>query len=392
MSDSDDSAKPKNAVPRSLRIGTFLLSVVLTFLLIWLLGFVLSDIGNIDGPDYQAVMEEHVDQALRDKAEDLQKEIAAIETGTKRQGELQKDLKRSMDNARATMQQMMDLQRLSLEQKATPTDEERNALATAQQRFLDAQNAFEEANTEIADSNEKRFQLRQDLDANRKQITKQEEPAREAYDKLLRAHQFKVASLKLAFIVPLFAIAAWLFFRYRRSAYRSILIAALAATFWKVGVVMFDYFPRDFFKYIAIVAAIVIVLVFLVWLLRKAVKPNRELLLSRYREAYRGHSCPVCAYPIARGPLRFALWTRKGPQLTLGRGAAAVSLGEGAKGDDETPYACPACGSMLFEACAKCGKTRHTLLPFCEHCGDEKGEKIDSAPSTEEPSTAGDEH
>ena len=373
MRAATDPATPKNAVPRSLRIGTFLLSVVLTFLLIWLLGFVLSDIGNLDRPDYRKVMEEHVDQALRDRADDLQKEIAAIEIGTQRQTELQKDLKRSMDNARATMQQMMDLQRLSLEQKATPTEQERTAMATAQQRFLDAQNAFEEANTEIADSNEKRFQLSRELESTQKQITRQEEPARDAYDKLLRAHQFKVASLKLAFIVPLFAIAAWMFFRYRQSAYRSILIAALAATFWKIGVVMFDYFPRDFFKYIAIVAAIAIVLAFLVWLLRKAAKPNRELLLSRYREAYRGHSCPVCAYPIARGPLRFAVWTRKGPQLSVDRAIAAVSPGEETNRDNESPYACPACGSMLFETCGKCGKTRHTLLPFCEHCADDKG-------------------
>jgi predicted RNA-binding Zn-ribbon protein involved in translation (DUF1610 family) len=394
MNDPSDSARPKNAVPRSLRIGTFLLSVLLTFLLVWLLGFVLSDIGNIDGPDYQAVIEEHVDQALRDTAEDLQREIAAIETGTKRQTELQKDLKRSMDNARSTMQQMMDLQRLSLEQKATPTDEERNAMATAQQRFLDAQDSFEEANTEIADSNERRFQLRQELEANQKQIAKQEEPAREEFDKLSRAHQFKVASLKLAFIVPLFAISAWLFFRYRRSAYRSILVAALVATFWKVGVVMFDYFPRDFFKYIAIVAAIVTVLAFLVWLLRKAVKPNRELLLSRYREAYRSHNCPVCAYPIARGPLRFALWTRKGPKLTVGRGGGASPSGDG---EDETPYACPACGTMLFETCGKCAKTRHTLLPFCEHCGDEQAEPDRSAataltPAVAEANGTGDDH
>jgi len=351
-----------------MRIGTYLLSTLLMFLIIYLLGFVLRDIGDIEGPDYQEVRESHVDETLRQRADDLQNEIAATETKIERQTEVQGDLKRGMDNARETMQQMMDLQRLSLERQATPTDEERNALATAQQRFLDAQNRFEEANNEIAALNEKRFELRQELDTVQEQLSEQEKPAREEFEQLMRAHQFRVASWKLLFIVPLFALAAWLFYRKRRSPYRAICLAALLATFWKVGVVMFDYFPREFFKYIAIFAAIGIVLWFLVWLLRNAAKPNRDLILNRNREAYRSHNCPVCAYPIARGPLRFALWTRKGPQISVAAGNANGLEQEA----EDTPYACPSCGTTLFETCGECGKPRHALLPYCEHCGDEQ--------------------
>lgn len=362
-SPNNDSQSPKNPLPRSLRIGTFLLSTVLTFLLIWLLGFVLRDIGNVEGPNYQDVMENHVDKKLREKSEALQNQIADIETQVKRRQEFQKDLKRSMDNARDTMQQMMELQRLSLEKQSTTTPEERTAMATAQQRFLEAQEKFEEANTEIAASNEKRFDLNQELSSTRSEISKQEKPAHIDYEEQLQKHQFKYASLKLTFIVPLFALMAWLFFRYRRSTYRSIFLAALVATFWKIGVVMFDYFPREFFKYIAIVAAIVIVLAFLVWLLRKAAKPNRELVLNRYREAYRSHTCPACTYPIARGPFRFAVWTRKGPQFPGNVGNESSTEG--------TSYVCPSCGTTLFEDCEKCGSSRHSLLPFCEHCGQE---------------------
>jgi hypothetical protein len=342
----------------------FGLSVVLLFLLIWLLGFVLRDIGSIEGPDYQAVYEEHVDETLRTRAEDLDEQIGDLQDQVARQTELQADLRRSMNNARETMQQMMDLHRLSLEQQANPTVEERNALATAQQRFLDAQEKFEEANRAIAASNETKFRLRQELGSVRDEMATQEEPAREDWVERGRRHQFKVASFKLAFIVPLFLAAAGVFFRYRHSAFRSILLAALAATFWKTGVVMFDHFPREFFKYIAIAAAIVIVLAFLVWLLRRAANPSRDLLLKRFREAYRGHTCPVCSYPIARGPLRYARWTRRGPALAPGAGE-----GGGPDAAAETPYVCPSCGSTLFEACTDCGKPRHSLLPFCEHCG-----------------------
>ena len=366
MSEDEKAATPPSPMPRSVRIGSFLLSMLLTVLVVWLLGFVLGDIGAIDGPDFQAVVKEHVDPALRGEAEGLELRIDEIEAGVARKQELQGDLGRSMGNARETMQQMMALQRLALERQVPPTETERDALTTAQQRFLDAQDRFEAANAEIAKSNEEKFQLRQNLKAVNATIDAQEKPARDVFAQRRQVHEFKVASLKLAVIVPLFLLAAWAFARRRNSAYRPILFALLAATFWKLGRVMFDHFPREFFKYIAIVAVIAIVLAFLIWILNKTARPNRELLIARYREAYRGHLCPVCAYPIARGPLRFAFWTRKGPRLPAGAGSPADR-----DSANETPYACPSCGTTLFAACRKCDAPRHTLLPFCDQCGDE---------------------
>jgi predicted RNA-binding Zn-ribbon protein involved in translation (DUF1610 family) len=370
MAEDSQTATPPSPVPRSIRWGSYLLSTLLMFLFVWLLGFVLDDIGDIEGPDRSAVMAEHVDGQLRTRQTELSGQIAEIETQVARQEELQADLKRSMDNARETMQQMMDLHRLSLERQVTPSETEKEALATAQQRFLAAQDRFELANAEIAASNETRFGLRQELQSVQSQISEQERPAQIEYERRRRAHEFKLATLKLSFILPLFLIAAWLFSRHRTSAYRSILLAALVASFWKVGQVMFDHFPREFFKYIAIVAAIAIVLAFLIWMLRKAARPNRALILDRYREAYRAHLCPVCAYPIARGPLRFALWTRRGPRASTVNGETPAE-GDGAA---RAPYACPSCGTTLFAGCRSCGEQRHTLLPFCEHCGDELAE------------------
>jgi hypothetical protein len=357
---------PPTPVPRSLRLGSFLLSTLLMFLFVWLLGFVLDDIGDIDGPDYDAVAEQHVDAALVTRAEELDDEIEAIEAGVARQQEVQGDLRRSMDNAQQTMRQMMELHRLALQQQLPPTEADKQTLAQSQQRFLDAQDSYETANARIASSNELRFRLRQELATVNDTIETQELPAREEHQRLWQAHRFRIASYKLAVIVPLFLAAAWSFSRKRQSPYRPILIAALAATFWKLGQVMFDYFPMEFFKYIAIVAAIAIVLAFLIWLLRKAARPDRQLLVARYREAYRIHVCPVCAHPIARGPLRFAVWTRKGPRPHGG--------GEAATAEDatpRTPYSCPSCGTTLFDTCGRCGASRHSLLPFCEGCGDE---------------------
>jgi len=354
---------PRTPVPLSLRVGSFLLASLLTLLLVWLLGFALDDLRRMDGPEWTSVSAEFVDPALRERSTELRMQIGEIELAVQRQTELQGDLQRSMNNARDTMQQMMELQRLSLEKGEPPTEPEREALATSQQRFLEAQERYEAANTQIASANAERFRLRGELEQTNEEIKEQERPASTVYGRRKRNHEWRIAAARLGLIVPLFLLAAWLFRRLRSSGYRPIATAFLLATFWKVGTVMFDHFPQEYFKYIAIAAAIVIVLNFLLWVLRKATRPDRSLLLSRYREAYREHRCPVCSHPIARGPLRFARWTRRGPVLPPGSEA---------EGEAGTPYACPSCGTGLFGSCQSCGELRHELLPFCEHCGEEQ--------------------
>jgi hypothetical protein len=356
---------PGKRAPAGLRWLIHGLSVLLTFLFVWLLGFVLSDIGDWDGPSYQVIEQRHVDEDLRERETALQRQIRTLETRIQREREIQETLRQGMDNARSTMEQMMELHRLSLEQKISPNESEQQALAVSQTRFLDAQEKFQEANEEIAASNQSKFELNQELSAVRERMKSQSEPAQVEYREAHRRHEFKVAALKLAFIVPFLVLAAWLVYKKRSSLYRPIYLAGLLACFWKVGVVMFDHFPREFFKYIAIAAAIAIVLSFLVWLLRNARAPGAATLLKRFREAYATQHCPICAYPIARGPLKQAVWTRRGPRA-MGTADAGGEAGE------DVPYACPSCGTRLFEKCPSCAATRHSLLPYCEGCGEEK--------------------
>jgi predicted RNA-binding Zn-ribbon protein involved in translation (DUF1610 family) len=305
----------------------------------------------------------------------VQQQIEEIDTQIRHQQAIQSTLQRSMDNAREAMQEMISLHRLSLEQQLPPSETQQTALATAQSRFLDAQDRFETSNAEIAQSNQTKFDLNEQLRSLNEQIQSQEEPAREEYRELYQRHKLKVASFKLAFIVPLFLVAAALVHRCRRSPYRPICMAALVASFWKVGTVMFEHFPRDYFKYIAIVAAIGIVVAFLIWVLRKVSRPETATVLKRFREAYAEHHCPVCAYPIARGLLRYARWTRKGP----------IPLGSGESGNSpEAEYACPSCGTHLFTTCEQCGSSRHCLLPYCDHCGAAKAVAALSNPSPSE--------
>ncbi|MCC7421782.1 MAG: hypothetical protein IT428_15995 [Planctomycetaceae bacterium] len=99
-------------------------------------------------------------------------------------------------------------------------------------------------------------------------------------------------------------------------------------------------------------------------LLKAIAHPRREWLLKQYREAYESFLCPVCEYPIRRGPMKFLSWTRR----SLRRLPILRTDGD----TKDEPYTCPMCSTPLFEECTACHDTRHSLLPACVHCGSSK--------------------
>jgi hypothetical protein len=60
-----------------------------------------------------------------------------------------------------------------------------------------------------------------------------------------------------------------------------------------------------------IAAAIGVSLVILIYALRAIAFPSQDWLLKQYREAYESLLCPICSYPIRRGPLKYMIWTRR---------------------------------------------------------------------------------
>jgi predicted RNA-binding Zn-ribbon protein involved in translation (DUF1610 family) len=92
------------------------------------------------------------------------------------------------------------------------------------------------------------------------------------------------------------------------------------------------------------------------------VAPKKDLLIKQYQQFYDKHRCPICTKPIKAGPLRYAGWKKK----------TMVVAPAGTEIDKQQAYTCPSCGTNLYDKCEKCDNIRHTLLPYCEHCGDEK--------------------
>ena len=188
--------------------------------------------------------------------------------------------------------------------------------------------------------------------------------------RLTEAHRLRLAFYQLLILVPLLLATAYPLAKRRSSLYYPLFLAVGGATLLKVALVVHEYFPSRYFKYILIFVLLLVVARLLVHLIRTVAFPKAAWMKRQYREAYERFLCPVCEYPIRTGPRKFLYWTRRTVHKVLPQGDSSVV---------EEAYTCPACGTAVFEVCDSCKKVRHSLLDHCEHCGATK-ERASSQP------------
>lgn len=260
--------------------------------------------------------------------------------------------------------------RLALDQDVKPTQTQQDALAESERLFLDNQGRYQQTSEQVAGLNSRLRDFEARLRETDQSLAGARGPIRAAFDREYTRHRMKVAAVKLAVLLPLLGVGVWLFVKYRAGLYGALVYAFGIAVALQVGLVMHDYFPAIYFRYILIAVGVVIVTRILVHLLRTVAFPKRDWLVKQYREAYEAFLCPLCSYPIRRGPLKYASWTRRSIRkqpITVGGVGGA-----GAASEVDEPYTCPACSTRLYEKCDSCGATRHSLLPACDRCGDVK--------------------
>jgi len=347
--------------PRRHRVLIYLFAAAFTVLLYWLLGFIVNDIGNLPGPSYAELEESRLDSRLTDQVEQLQAEIEEVQRDIAARENRQARLRDSTDNSRQTMDQLLEIQRQQLEDEVALAPEERQAMAEAKQSFLANQQRYQELNAELADREEQLRELEDQTRGATDLVDRAREPIRAEYETLLERHNLKVGALKLSLLVPLLLLSGLLLLKARRSNYVTLVYALGIAVALKVTAVMHEHFPTRYFKYILILAMIAVVLKILHYLLKMVAHPRTDWLLKQYREAYESFLCPVCGYPIRRGPLKYLAWSPRSI-----RKLAAVP---GSAGEEEGPYTCPACTTPLYEKCDSCGAVRPSLLPACDKCG-----------------------
>ncbi len=352
---------PRNKGPWIHRFLTLIFTAIFALLWFWLLGFVVNDIGTWPGPSYAELEERGLDRHLVKEGDALQRQIADTERRIIEQKARQELLRDSTANSQTTMNQLLEFQRSSLAKNLTPSPDERKALAESQQRFLANQSQYQILNEQIVQLNEQLRNVKEKRQQSEDTLNRQRAPIREEFDRLQRAHDLWIAGLKLAVLIPLLVVGVFLFRKHRNGPYALIVYAFGGAVLLKVGLVMHQYFPSRYFKYVLILAAIAMVLQALLYLIRMVAFPKRDWLLKQYREAYEAFLCPICSYPIRRGPLKYMVWTRR----TIKR-MTPPSVGAN---DVDEPYICPMCSTPLYGECENCHAVRPSLLPSCQKCG-----------------------
>ena len=340
-----------------------LLAVVAGILIFWLLGFVMRDIKSTAGPDYDEIERRHVDQALVEKQSDIEKQIDDVERDVSNKRKQQDLVSESSHNLQRTIGQLLELKKLSLQKEVSLSKEEQRDLSLSLTHFLESQKAYQELNKQVTDLTNEKLRLEGQQRQVERQLADQREPAEEEYDRALESHRMRLAFVQLAVLVPLLLVAGYLVVRKRTSIYFSLFLALGGATLFKVALVLHEYFPSRYFKYVFILALLAVVVRFLIYLIRIVAYPKIDWLLKQYREAYERFMCPVCEYPIRIGPRRFLYWTRRTVHKVLPQTDASHEMEQ---------YTCPSCGTRLLEECPACRKVRHSLLGHCVHCGAEK--------------------
>ncbi|MFZ9034364.1 MAG: hypothetical protein ACO21J_10485 [Anaerohalosphaeraceae bacterium] len=344
------------------RFFIVVMGVVLGFLFFWLLSFIEGDIGRIKGPEWDAIRREFITQQTDDEREQLQKEVAVLNRRIDTLREQQRMLGGSTNSLQKTMNQLLSIQAQYIEKGQEFPAESVETLQDSQAAFLENQTKDQQFTQDISMLVQQRQQKEDELSAITDEIRKNEDDAREKQKEIWEKHRLKVAVLKLSFLVPVFLVVSFLFMKYRSGAYWPLVWAAFIASFIKIAMVAHKYFPTNYFKYIALLVVLGIVLRILIYLIKMIIAPKKELLIKQYQQFYDKHLCPVCTKPIKAGPLRYAGWKKK----------TTVVPPQGTEIDKQQVYNCPSCGTNLYDKCGSCGNIRHTLLPYCEHCGTEK--------------------
>lgn len=338
-------------------------SVTVGVLAFWLLGYVLRDIDRISGPDYDQMIAEGIPatlQAERQQAAEQIDELTRQFESTEQQRQL---IGQTTANSQQTINHLLELQRATSEQQQSLNEEQQQALTENLELFLTNQRQVQQLNNELISLSDQLQELRAQHQATQQAIALATEPIQREYSRLFQLHQWRLAAIKLGLLIPLLLVCGGLFVRHAGGTYAKLVYAIAAAVALRVILVMHEHFPAIYFRYILILTLLAICVGVLVWLLRLMARPSRDWLMRQYREAYATFFCPICEYPIQRGPLKYAYWTRRSLKKFSHKTTSLESPAS------NSPYTCPNCTTTLFDACEKCGGTRHALLPACEHCG-----------------------
>lgn len=344
------------------RFLMMLLYAVLGLLLFWFLGFMMYDISNQPGPSLTEIQKNIQDPVLVKEKESINKQLQKLTSTIDERHQQQTILQTSITSYRDTMNQLLDLQKASIQKGVVFSPESQKNLQNVTDLYLDYQKQFQDLNNANTADNLQAQQFKNQIKAIDEKLALQNKTADLEYRNQWMKHNWAMAGLQLLILIPLLLIAAFLFKKYRKSVYKSIFLTAGIAIFLKIALVMHDYFPSYLFKYVFILALIYTTIRVLLSMLRMLTAPKPEWLQKQYREGYDKAQCPSCQFSIKPSISKFFYPEKKGNLL----------VPDYAYLNEVTDYTCPSCGEVLFEKCGNCSHPRYALLHYCDNCGAKK--------------------
>lgn len=128
-------------------------------LIFWLLGFLVKGIESTKCPDYAEIERRHIDQSVLMKMALLEKQIAEQERLLANKREEQRLDGDSSQNFQRTINQLLELQNLSIQKAVSFTEAEKENLSVSLKHFLESQKKYQELNKSIADLTPQKLQL-----------------------------------------------------------------------------------------------------------------------------------------------------------------------------------------------------------------------------------------
>ena len=346
-----------------MRCSIVMLALGFGLLAFWSTGFLLDDIQLIQRPDRTAFFKAHTSADLSDQLEALKMQLQDFNNQHTLLGQQRGFIKDSSSSLKVTVDNLF---RLKDRDQQLISETQFDHVLSSLDKIILIQREFKTTADQFLKITNAKFVLQKQIAALERRISEERSAAGAKFVALMHRHMVKTTIIKMAFLIPLVVLCTLLLVKKRKSIYRLIYGSTAAALYLKTSLIIHENFPSRYFKYILTICMLAVVAWGFGWLIRRLVKPKLGILLKQYRQAYERFLCPVCEFPIRTGPRKYLYWTRRTVHKTALSGASESSA------EEDATYTCPACGTRLFESCESCGKSCHSLLPSCQHCGAKK--------------------
>ena len=346
-----------------MRMVIWILAALFGLLIFWSIGFLLSDIHVFRSPNRTEFFDARSDPSLKERKEALEMQLQELKHEHELIGQQRGFIKDSSSSLKIIVDNLF---RLKSSSQGLISKTQFEQVLSSLDKIIAIQGEFKTTADSYLDVTNRKFSVQKQVAALKRQMDDERKTINNAYSEVMRRQRMRTALLKMVFLIPLVVVCTIWVVKRRRSIYRMIYVSTTLAVCLKTAELMHEHFPSRYFKYVFIGCMLGVVGWGFVWLIRRLAKPQIDLLLKQYRQAYERFLCPVCEYPIRTGPRKFLYWTRRTVHKT------ALGALQGPLSESEEAYTCPACGSSVFEPCAACGKISHSLLPHCLHCGAER--------------------